>query len=170
MACCVLDVGGWIFPRGNLVLDIRTPNNGTVEHYVIGDACHMPFREKCFSRIESHGSLNYFSSDISFFHEVRRTLRENGILMISANTYYSLTINLIKVLLNNPKGSLRLILNTIRRRYRWYSPRTLQRALEKGGLTTFRIYPNVSLYWRPTRTPHNLLAIANKPYKSGRLL
>jgi SAM-dependent methyltransferase len=162
MGYYILDVGGGAFPKGNVALDIRAPDNRTVEHYVVGDACHMPFRDKCFVRIVSHGALNYFPSDVLFFQEVSRILRENGSLVISAITYYSFFINLISVSRRNPVGSLRLLLNTLRRRYRWYNSRNLQKTVEKALLTPVRIYPNVSLCWRVTKTPHNILAIVSK--------
>ncbi|MFZ8788938.1 MAG: class I SAM-dependent methyltransferase [Acidilobaceae archaeon] len=128
--------------------------------YVIGDACHLPFRSNSFSTIVSYGAINFFSNDIRFLEEVRRVLTNEGFLILSALTYYSLIINFFYYLKNNPLGALRLILNFLRRRYRWYTLKGLVNKLGRKGFIILKAYSNVTIPWRPTKTPHNLLIIA----------
>jgi SAM-dependent methyltransferase len=157
----VLDVGGGNFPRGHIVLDISMPSR-RLQHveYVIGDACHLPFRSNSFSTIVSYGAINFFSNDIRFLEEVRRILTNEGFLILSALTYYSLMINFLYYLKNNPLGALRLILNFLRRRYRWYTLKGLTNKLSRNGFIILKACPNVTIPWRPTKTPHNILVIA----------
>jgi SAM-dependent methyltransferase len=157
----VLDVGGGNIPRGHIVLDISMPSL-RLQHveYVIGDACHLPFRSNSFSKIVSYGAINYFSNDMCFLEEVRRILVNKGFLILSAFTYYSLIINFFYYLKNKPLGALRLILNFLRRRYRWYTLKGLVNKLGRKGFIILKAYSNVTIPWRPTKTPHNLLIIA----------
>jgi ubiquinone/menaquinone biosynthesis C-methylase UbiE len=159
----VLDVGGGNIPRGHIVLDISMPSL-RLQHveYVIGDACHLPFRSNSFSTIVSHGAINFFTNDMCFLEEVRRVLTNEGFLILSALTYYSLMINFLYYLKNYPLGALRLILNLLRRRYRWYTLRGLINKLRNAGFKILRACPNVIIPWRPTKTPHNILVIAVK--------
>jgi ubiquinone/menaquinone biosynthesis C-methylase UbiE len=116
----ILDVGGGYFPRGQIVLDINMPPHRKPPfEYVLGDACHLPFRSNSFSTIVSHGEIIFFSNEMRFLEEVRRVLTNKGFLILSALTYYSSIINFFYYLKNNPLGALRLILNFLRRRYRW---------------------------------------------------
>jgi SAM-dependent methyltransferase len=95
----VLDVGGGNFPRGQIVLDIIMPSHRLQQvEYVIGDACHLPFRSNSFSTIVSYGAINYFSNDVRFLEEVGRILTIEGVLILSAYTYYSLMINLFYII------------------------------------------------------------------------
>ena len=157
----VLDVGGGSYPVGHIVLDISIPSHKRQEvEYVIGDACHLPFRSNSFSTIVSYGAINFFSNDIRFLEEVRRVLTNEGFLILSALTYYSLIINFFYYLKNNPLGALRLILNFLRRRYRWYTLKGLTNKLSSNGFIILRAYPNITIPWRPTKTPHNILVIS----------
>jgi hypothetical protein len=36
----------------------------------------------------------------------------------------------------------------------------LDKKLSSKGFTILRAYPNVTIPWRPTKTPHNILIIA----------
>ena len=157
----VLDVGGGNIPRGHIVLDISMPSH-RLQHvdYVIGDACHLPFRSNSFSIIVSHGAINFFPNDMRFLNEVRRVLTNKGFLILSALTYYSFMINFFYCLKSNPLGALRLILNFLRRRYRWYTLKGLTNKLSRNGFIILRACPNVTIPWRPTKTPHNILVIA----------
>jgi SAM-dependent methyltransferase len=157
----VLDVGGNNIPRGHIVLDISMPSH-RLQHveYVIGDACHLPFRSNSFSTIVSYGAINFFSNDMRFLEEVRRILTNKGLLILSALTYYSLIINFFYYLKNNPLGALRLILNFLRRRYRWYTLKGLTNKLSSNGFMILRACPNITIPWRPTKTPHNILVIS----------
>jgi SAM-dependent methyltransferase len=157
----VLDVGGGNIPRGHIVLDISMPSH-RLQHveYVIGDACHLPFRSNSFSIIVSHGSINFFPNEMHFLNEVRRVLTNKGFLILSALTYYSFMINLFYYLKSNPLGALKLILNFLRRRYRWYTLKGLTNKLSRNGFVILRACPNVTIPWRPTKTPHNILVIA----------
>jgi SAM-dependent methyltransferase len=158
----VLDVGGGNFPRGQIVLDINMPSHRLQQvEYVIGDACHLPFRSNSFSTIVSYGAINFFSNDMRFLEEVRKILTNKGFLILSALTYYSLIINFFYYLKNNPLGALRLILNFLRRRYRWYTLKGLTNKLSCNGFIILRAYPNITIPWRPTKTPHNILVIAS---------
>jgi ubiquinone/menaquinone biosynthesis C-methylase UbiE len=159
--CYVLDVGGGEHPCGDVVLDIIPPINklNNVE-YVVGDACNLPFRSNSFSKVISYGSLNYFSDDIKFFREVSRVLRIEGFVVISVFTYYSFLINCIDLLKRDPIGAFKLIFNTIRRRYRWYTVKSLIDRLTYCGFKVIMSYRNVSFAWRPTTTPHNILVVA----------
>lgn len=162
MSYC-LDVGAGHFPRGNVAIDIRHTHMGKViEHYVIGDACNLPFRDNCFSKLESHGAVNYFVDDEKFLNEVRRVVRPKGLVIISAYSYYDFFTYLLKSIKGGDSGILRIILNTLRGRYRWYTITTLKRKFHQQGLEVTKTYANVSLYWRPTRTPHNLALVAIK--------
>jgi ubiquinone/menaquinone biosynthesis C-methylase UbiE len=90
----VLDVGGGSHPMGHIVLDISMPSHKRQEvEYVIGDACHLPFRSNSFSTIVSHGAINFFPDDTRFLNEVRRVLTNKGFIILSALTYYSFMIN-----------------------------------------------------------------------------
>jgi ubiquinone/menaquinone biosynthesis C-methylase UbiE len=163
----VLDVGGGYFPRGQIVLDISMPSHRIQQvEYVLGDACHLPFRSNSFSTIVSHGAINFFSNDMHFLEEVRRVLTNEGFLILSALTYYSLMINFLYYLKNNPLGALRLILNLLKRRYRWYTLRGLINKLRNAGFKILRASPNVIIPWRPTKTPHNILIIATYSNKN----
>jgi ubiquinone/menaquinone biosynthesis C-methylase UbiE len=94
----VLDGGGGNIPRGHIVLDFSMPSH-RLQHveYVIGDACHLPFRSNSFSTIVSYGAINFFSNDMRFLEEVRRILTNKGFLILSALTYYSLIINFFTI-------------------------------------------------------------------------
>jgi len=162
----ILDVGGGNFPKGQVVLDISVPSRRLQVEYVIGDACHLPFRSNSFSTIVSYGAVNYFSNDIRFLEEAKRVLINGGIIILSAITYYSLMVNLLYYLKTNPLGALRLILNFLRRRYRWYTLKGLVKKLNRKGFKIFGVYPNVAFPWRPTKTPHNLLIIAYRNHYS----
>jgi ubiquinone/menaquinone biosynthesis C-methylase UbiE len=162
----VLDVGGGNFPRGQIVLDISVPSRRLQVKYVTGDACHLPFRSNSFSTIVSYGAINYFSNDMRFLEEAGRVLTNEGVLILSAYTHYSFAINLFYCLKNNPLGALRLILNFLRRRYRWYTLKGLVNKLRSKGFQILGAYPNVTFSWRPTKTPHNLLIIAYRTHYS----
>jgi SAM-dependent methyltransferase len=157
----VLDVGGGSYPVGHIVLDISIPSHKRQEvEYVIGDACHLPFRSNSFSIIVSHGAINFFPNEMRFLNEVRRVLTNKGFLILSALTYYSFMINFFYYLKSNPLGALKLILNFLRRRYRWYTLKGLTNNLSRNGFVILRACPNVTIPWRPTKTPHNILVIA----------
>jgi SAM-dependent methyltransferase len=157
----VLDVGGGSNPVGHIVLDISIPSHKRQEvEYVIGDACYLPFRSNSFSIIVSHGAINFFQNEMYFLKEVRRVLANKGFLILSALTYYSFMINFFYYLKSNPLGALRLILNFLRRRYRWYTLKGLTNKLSRNGFIILRARPNVTIPWRPTKTPHNILVIA----------
>jgi SAM-dependent methyltransferase len=157
----VLDVGGGSYPVGHIVLDISIPSHKRQEvEYVIGDACHLPFRSNSFSIIVSHGAINFFPDEIRFLNEVRRVLTNKGFLILSALTYYSFMINFFYYLKSNPLGSLKLILNFLRRRYRWYTLKGLTNKLSRNGFVILKACPNVTIPWRLTKTPHNILVIA----------
>jgi ubiquinone/menaquinone biosynthesis C-methylase UbiE len=161
--CYVLDVGGGRNPCGNVVLDIL-PQTGKFDvDYVVGDACNLPFRSNCFSKVVSYGSLNYFSDDVKFFKEVFRVLKIEGLVVVSALTYYSFLINCIDLLKRNPIGAFKLVFNTIGRRYRWYTIKSLKNRLTYCGFKVVMIYENVNFYWRPTTTPYNILIAATLP-------
>jgi ubiquinone/menaquinone biosynthesis C-methylase UbiE len=161
--CYVLDVGGGRNPCGNVVLDIL-PQTGKFDvDYVVGDACNLPFRSNCFSKVVSYGSLNYFSDDVKFFKEVSRVLKEEGFVVVSVYTYYSFLVNCVDLLKRNPFGASRLVFNTIRRRYRWYTVKSLIDRLAYCGFKVVMVYRNVSFYWRPTTTPHNILVVTIPP-------
>jgi SAM-dependent methyltransferase len=166
----ILDVGGGNFPRGQVVLDISVPSRRLQVEYVIGDACYLPFRSNSFSTIVSYGAVNYFSNDIRFVEEAKRVLKNGGILILSAITYYSLMINLFYYLKNNPLGALRLILNFLRRRYRWYTLKGLVNKLRSKGFQILSAYPNVTFPWRQTKTPHNLLIIAYRIHNNEQIV
>jgi ubiquinone/menaquinone biosynthesis C-methylase UbiE len=158
--CYVLDVGGGEQPCGDVVLDITPPINKLNVEYVVGDACNLPFRPNSFSKVVSYGSLNYFSDDVKFFKEVSRVLKIEGFIIVSALTYYSFLINCIDLLKRNLIGAFKLIFNTIRRRYRWYTVKSLMDRLAYCGFKVIMIYRNVSFDWRPTTSPHNILVTA----------
>jgi len=101
-----------------------------------------------------------------FLEEVRRVLTNEGFLILSAYTCHSLMINFLYYLKNNPLGALRLILNLLRRRYRWYTLRGLINKLRNAGFKILRACPNVIIPWRLTKTPHNILVIAVKMHIS----
>jgi SAM-dependent methyltransferase len=162
----VLDVGGGNFPRGQIVLDISVPSRRLQVEYVIGDACYLPFRSNSFSTIVSYGAVNYFSNDIRFLEEAKIVLINGGIIILSALAYYSLMVNLLYYLKTNPLGALRLILNFLRRRYRWYTLKGLVNKLRSKGFQILSAYPNVTFPWRPTKTPHNILIIVTYSNKN----
>jgi ubiquinone/menaquinone biosynthesis C-methylase UbiE len=161
--CYVLDVGGGEHPCGDVVLDITPLISKLNVEYVVGDACNLPFRSNSFSKVVSYGSLNYFSDDVKFFKEVSRVLKIEGLVVVSAFTYYSFLINCIDLLKRNPIGAFKLIFNTIRRRYRWYTVKSLIDRLAYCGFKVIMVYRNVSFYWRPTITPHNILVVTILP-------
>jgi SAM-dependent methyltransferase len=155
-----LDVGGGSFPKGQIVLDISVPSRRLQVEYVIGDACYLPFRSNSFSTVVSYGAINYFSNDTRFLKEVIKVLKNKGILFLSAITYYSLVVNFFHYLKDKPLGALKLGLNFLRRRYRWYTLKKLANKLNRMGFKILGAYPNVTFPWRPTKTPQNLLIIA----------
>jgi SAM-dependent methyltransferase len=156
----ILDVGGGNYPRGQIVLDIIIPPHRLQQvEYVIGDACHPPFRSNSFSTIVSYGAINYFPNDMRFLDEVGRLLKNRGVLILSAYTYYSLVMNFFYCLKSDPLGAFKLILNFLRRRYRWYTLKGLVNKLSRKGFIILKAYSNVTIPWRPTKTPHNILII-----------
>jgi SAM-dependent methyltransferase len=162
--CYVLDVGGGEHPCGDVVLDITLPISKLNVEYVVGDACNLPFRSNSFSKVVSYGSLNYFSDDVKFFKEVVKVLKEEGLIVISVFSYYSFLVNCLGLLKRNQFGAIKLVFNTIRRRYRWYTNvKSLKNRLTYCGFKVVMIYQNVNFYWRPTTTPHNILIAATLP-------
>lgn len=158
-----LDVGAGSFPRGNVALDIsHVYMRGMTEHYVIGDACHLPFRDSCFSKLESHGAINYFMSDKKFLEEVVRVVKPRALVIISSYSYYGFFNYLFKKIKQDPIGVLRIVFNTLRGRYRWYTVGGLKRTISQRGLEVIKTHANLSLFWRPTSTPHNILIVATK--------
>jgi len=152
-----LDVGGGAYPRAQVVLDIHPPVSKPNADYVVGDACHFPFRSNSFKIVVSYGAVNYFSNDAKFLEEVKRVLRSDGILILSSLTNYCMMLSFIKLLGRNPAGALKLALNAIRRRYRWYTLKGLANKVESAKFKVVRAYPNVLFPWRPTTAPYNIL-------------
>jgi SAM-dependent methyltransferase len=82
----VLDIGAGEFPRGDVALDVSPPRNRVAVDYVVGDACHLPFRSNVFHKVLSYGALNYFSSDVKLFEEVARVLKKGHLFVVSVYT------------------------------------------------------------------------------------
>jgi SAM-dependent methyltransferase len=162
----VLDVGAGELPRGDVALDISPPRNRVAADYVVGDACHLPFRSNAFRKVLSYGALNFFLSDVKFFEEVARTLKRGHLIVVSAVTYYSLVVSFLSLLKRNPFGAFKLLYNFMRRRYRWYTVGSLASVLTRAGFKVVKSYPNVCFHWRPTTRPrpttkpHNILVAA----------
>jgi SAM-dependent methyltransferase len=158
----VLDVGAGQWPRGSVALDISPPRGRVTADYVVGDACHLPFRSNAFRKVLSYGALNFFPSDVKFFAEAARVLKKGCLIVISACTHYDLTMSLLYLLRKDVLGAFRLILNFLRRRYRWYSVSSLKNMLTHAGFKVVKSYPNVYFYWRPTTKPLYILVAARK--------
>jgi len=158
--CRILDIGGGDHPCGDIVIDLVSPSKTSGVDYVVGDACYLPFRSNVFLRVVSYGALNYFFDDGMFFKEVARIMKRDGILLLSAFSYYSFFVNFLDVLGRNPSGAFKLAFNTIRRRYRWYSVGNLMKKLTYSGFKVIKAYQNVSFFWRPTSKPYNILVVA----------
>lgn len=84
----VLDIGAGESPRGDIALDISPPPSRVAADYVVGDACHLPFRSNAFHKVLSYGVLNYFSSDVKLFEEVARILKKGHLFVVSVYTYF----------------------------------------------------------------------------------
>jgi len=166
----VLDVGGGSYPRGRVVLDVRLPSCRLEADYVIGDAFYLPFRSNSFSVVVCYGAINHFPSDNRFLKEVRHVLKNRGILLLSGYTYFGFAISLLHLLKNNPFGALRLTLNSLRRRYRWYRLERLENKVKREGFKILAAYPNVTFPWRPTKTPHNLLITAYRIHNNEQIV
>jgi SAM-dependent methyltransferase len=156
----VLDIGAGESPRGDVALDISPPRNRVAVDYVVGDACHLPFRSNAFHKVLSYGALNYFSSDAKLLEEVARILKKGHLIVVSALTYYSLVVSFLSLLKKNPFGAFKLLYNFMRRRYKWYTVSSLMSALTRAGFKVVKSYPNVCFHWRPTTSPHNILVAA----------
>jgi hypothetical protein len=89
---------------------------------------------------------------------------------LSGYTYYGFAISLLHLLKNNPFDALRLTLNSLRRRYRWYRLERLENKVKREGFKILAAYPNVTFPWGPTKTPHNLLITAYRIHNNEQIV
>ena len=94
----LLDVGCGDVPKGNVNLDLFYYGKG--KNFVIGEAHHLPFKDRTFIKVYSKDCLEHLESPLKFFREARRILKEGGILECTYPTDAMLTKKTIHNLLN----------------------------------------------------------------------
>ena len=94
----LLDVGCGDVPKGDVNLDLFYYGKG--DNFVFGEAHHLPFKNQAFVKVYSKHCLEHLENPLVFFKEVRRILKEGGILECVYPTDTLLTKKTIHNLLN----------------------------------------------------------------------
>jgi len=160
-----LDIGCASRPRGDIGVDININSLKIIRHkflVVCCDATYLPFRNNVFDVVFSYGSINYIRYDDKYLKEVHRVLKSPGYFVLSAYNHLALIINVIMLFKTNPPGALRLLFNSLRRIYKWYSPFSLHHKLNKKGFIVLYIYHNIKFSWRKTRWPIEFVLVLLK--------
>ena len=82
----ILDDGCGTRPRGAVNLDLsikktihrrgRTLNTKNIPNFILGDALHLPFRDKSFDKAISSHTIEHTSNPFLFIREMKRVARE----------------------------------------------------------------------------------------------
>lgn len=88
-----LDIGCGIHPRGTVNLDVSKSRYvkewRAMKNYqwIFSDGMFLPFRDNSFDAIYCMVSLPYVKSEESAISEAKRTLKDDGVLMITHHTF-----------------------------------------------------------------------------------
>ena len=94
----VLDVGCGDRPTGDVNLDLFY--YGKWKNFVVGEAHHLPFKNKVFDKVYSKHCLEHIENPLKFFEEAIRVLKNGGLLECIYPTDTMLTKKTIHNILN----------------------------------------------------------------------
>jgi ubiquinone/menaquinone biosynthesis C-methylase UbiE len=77
----ILDVGCGGRPTGNVNVDLfPKPRAKHIENFVKADACHLPFRDKCFCKVQTFHVIEHVKEPFCFLKEIKRVCK--GIIFL----------------------------------------------------------------------------------------
>jgi ubiquinone/menaquinone biosynthesis C-methylase UbiE len=74
----MLDIGCGDVPKGDVNLDLFYYRMG--RNFVKGEAHHLPFKDETFTKVYSKHCIEHLENPLKFLEEVRRILKQGGML------------------------------------------------------------------------------------------